>query len=80
MAVYKYPAYIQKSDDAVFDGEHTPGSKTPLSGIYRCLGCGREDVSTEHHPMPPQNHHQHTPAQGAIRWRLAVWADHNPKQ
>lgn len=79
MASYKYPAYLSRSDDAAFDGEHRPGSLTPFSGIYRCLGCGREDVSMHPHPLPPQNHHQHTTAQGAIRWRLAMWADHNPK-
>jgi hypothetical protein len=30
--------------------------------------------------LPPQNHHQHTQQQGAIRWRLAVIADHEPKK
>ena len=29
--------------------------------------------------LPRQDHHTHTPLQGAIRWRLIVWADHNPK-
>ncbi|PWV22291.1 protein L, partial [Cronobacter sakazakii] len=24
--------------------------------------------------IPPQNHHQHTPAQGNIRWQLFVYA------
>ena len=79
MAGYKYDQYIHQMNDTAFDGEHTPGTSTPLSGIYRCLGCGREDVSTQGHPLPPQNHHQHTQAQGRIRWRLAVWADHQPK-
>lgn len=72
MAAYKYAQYIRQLSDPTFDGEHRPGTATPFSGIYRCLGCGREDVSTEGHPLPPQNHHQHTQAQGHIRWRLAV--------
>ncbi len=40
MASYKYPAYLSRSDDAAFDGEHRLGSPTPFSRIYRCLGCG----------------------------------------
>jgi hypothetical protein len=80
MAIYKYAAYVvQNTTDPVFDAEHRPSVPTPLSGIYRCMGCGVEAVSTQGHPLPPQNHHQHTLAQGAIRWRLIVFADHRPK-
>jgi hypothetical protein len=79
MALYKHSAYLTSSQDAVFDKDKTPGSTAPNSGVYRCLGCGREVVSTEAHPLPPQNHHQHTQAQGNIRWRLIVYADHRPK-
>lgn len=80
MAWYKYILYLAQNTSNVFDETHTPGSVTPYSGIYRCLGCGREDVSTHGHPLPPQNHHQHTQQQGAIHWRLAVIADHEPKE
>jgi hypothetical protein len=79
MASYKHAQYLTKNESGVFDLNHQPGTPTPFSGIYRCMGCGREDVSTETHPMPPQNRHQHTMAQGAIRWRLIVYADHKPK-
>ena len=80
MAIYKYDAYVRKhAADPTFDGEQGPGATAPLSGIYRCLGCGREDISKEGNPLPPQNHHQHTISQGTIRWRLAVFADHRPK-
>jgi hypothetical protein len=79
MATYKYSRYIELNTSEAFDGTHHPGEITPHSGIYRCLGCGREDVSTKGHPLPPQNHHQHTVQQGSIRWRLAVFADHQPK-
>jgi hypothetical protein len=72
MANYKYPKYISQSDHAAFDAIHTPGQAAPHSGIYRCEGCGENEVSTFSHPLPPQNHHQHAPAQGAIRWRLIV--------
>jgi hypothetical protein len=72
MAVYKYVQFLEQSNHAAFDQLHEPGAKTPYSGIYRCHGCGRNDVSTEGHPLPPQNHHQHTPQQGRIQWRLIV--------
>jgi len=51
---------------------YDPGDIVPVSGIYRCLGCNKEVTSNEDDPFPPQNHHQHTPAQGAIRWKLNV--------
>lgn len=79
MALYKYRQYVSTSDSNAFDGSYHPGTPAPHSGIYRCLGCGREDVSTYRKPLPPQNHHQHTQAQGAILWRMVAWADHNPK-
>jgi len=79
MALYKYDTYVGKAQDAVFDEVRHPGVAAPLSGIYRCEGCGREAVSTESHPLPPQDHHEHTVAQGSIRWQLIVFADHRPK-
>lgn len=80
MAIYKHLSDVQKSTEAdTFDTFYAPGTHAPMSGIYRCAGCGREDISTAGHPLPPQNHHQHSQGQGAIRWRLAVWADHRPK-
>jgi hypothetical protein len=79
MAIYKHARYLDTSDDAAFDAVHHPGAVTPYSGIYRCMGCGKEDVSTQTLPLPPQNHHQHTAAQGRIQWRLVVAADHSEK-
>lgn len=79
MALYKKPAFVTQTDDQAFDSIHHPGNTTPFSAIYRCLGCGREIVSEENRPLPPQNHHQHTTTQGTIRWQMAVWADHNAK-
>jgi hypothetical protein len=49
-----------------------PGDPVPRSGIYRCLGCNREIAANEGDPFPPQNHHQHSIAQGKIRWKLNV--------
>lgn len=74
MALYKRADEIQPGSGAVFDAEHGPGSSVPASGIYRCRGCGREIAANAGTPFPPQNHHQHRPVQGSIRWRLAVYA------
>lgn len=79
MATYKYDKDVQKLDHAAFDSEHKPGEAAPFSGIYRCKGCGSEVASNQTEPLPSQNHSQHSAAQGAIRWRLAVYADHKPK-
>lgn len=72
LAVFKYQQYLAQINSVAFDHIHRPGQATPFSGIYRCEGCGINEVSTQGHPLPPQNHHQHTFLQGAIRWRLAV--------
>jgi hypothetical protein len=79
MATYKYSGYLSASQDGAFDATHPPGAVTPFSGIYRCMGCGKEIVSEHGKPLPPQNHHQHAAGQGAIIWKLIVFADHNPK-
>lgn len=52
--------------------EYSPSDAVPVSGIYRCLGCKREITSNQGDRFPPQNHHQHTTNQGAIRWKLNV--------
>jgi len=74
VALYKYKQYLSNSDDGAFDALHSPGATTLHSGIYRCEGCGHEVVSEGGKPLPPQNHHQHSTAQGKILWRLAVYA------
>lgn len=74
MALHKYPQYLSTSDHQAFDTIHKPGDTCPHSGIYRCEACGDEIASNKGNPLPPQNHHQHSPGQGAIRWRLIVFA------
>jgi len=74
MAIYKYNQFLQSSDHQAFDTISSPGVQTPYSGIYRCDGCGSEIAANAGNPLPPQNHHQHNPSQGAIRWRLIVYA------
>ena len=58
---------------------YSPGDAVPVSGIYRCIGCGKEVTCNEDDPFPPQNHHQHTGAQGEIRWKLNVRANTSGK-
>jgi hypothetical protein len=79
MATYKYGNYLTKNESSEFDKEHKPSDAAPHSGIYRCMGCGKEVASNQNQPLPPQNHHQHSQTQGAIRWKLIVYADHQPK-
>lgn len=74
MALYKNSQYISQSSSDAFDSIHKPGDTTPHSGIYRCEGCGHEVASNAGNPLPPQNHHQHTTAQGSIRWRMIVYS------
>lgn len=72
MALYKHPQYLEQSNNAIFDALHSAGQLAPYSGICHCEGCGGEVVSTSGHHLPPENHYQHTLAQGHIRWRLIV--------
>lgn len=78
MALYKYAQFVKQSDSEAFDAEHRPGAAAPFSGIYRCKGCAKEVASNEGEPLPPQNAHQHSSSQGAIRWQLVTYAQHNP--
>ena len=73
MALYKDDTHVKPSDSDAFDREHSPGETTPHSGIYRCVVCGREDVSETGKPLPSQNHKQHSPGK-PIRWKLLVYS------
>ena len=74
MSWYIDSSVLIKSDGsgAHWTTTYNPGDKVSVSGIYRCLGCKREVTSNENDPFPPQNHHQHAPEQGKIRWKLNV--------
>ena len=74
MALYKHGNFLQQSQHANFDLLYSPGASTPDPGIYRCNACGDEIGIAKGHTLPPQNHHQHSPGVGAIRWQLIVCA------
>jgi hypothetical protein len=76
MAYFKDAKFLTASSGAEFDAIHTPGAVTPYSGVYRCTGCGQSVTSVQHHPLPPQNHHQHGLLSGPIRWQLVVMSHH----
>lgn len=76
MALYKNGSLLSSSQDTAFDFGYSPGTAAPLSGIYRCMNCSREAVSTEGNTLPPQNHHSHPTNQGPVLWQLIVYADH----
>jgi hypothetical protein len=75
MALYKFGKYLNQSDGDAFDKLWNPGETPEHSGIYRCTGCGREVVAEHERKLPPQNHHQHPPGEGNVRWKLIVYAD-----
>ena len=61
--------------NSVFDTEYKPGETCEYEGIYKCTGCGKEVTIAGGKTLPPQNHHQHSPGQGDIRWQLFVYAE-----
>jgi hypothetical protein len=74
MAQYKYAQHLSTSTASAFDTRYAPGTKAENPGIYRCAGCGEEIGVARGHSLPPQNHHQHMPAQGKLEWQLLVFA------
>lgn len=73
MALYKQGNYLEQSRDAAFDALHSPGVQAPHPGIYRCTNCGDEIAIAGGHVLPPQNHNQHLPTKGQIKWQLLVY-------
>lgn len=73
MALYKYSQHLTASHDAAFDTTYSPGTTAPHPGIYRCTSCGDEIAIAGGHTLPPQNHRQHSPGSGQIKWQLLVY-------
>jgi len=73
MALYKQGQFLTQSNDVAFDSKYSPGSAAPHPGIYRCTSCGDEIAIAGGHTLPPQNHKQHNPSNGAVHWQLLVY-------
>lgn len=73
MALYKDVSRLIYSQDPAFDLTHSPGTAAPHPGIYRCTACGDEIAIAGGHTLPPQNHRQHPPGSGQIKWQLLVY-------
>lgn len=73
MALYKYGNRLTQSQDNAFETKHTPGTAAPHPGIYRCTSCGDEIAIAGGHTLPPQNHRQHSTADGPVKWQLLVY-------
>ncbi len=69
---------IEVSISPEFDKGYGPGEIPDHPGIYRCSGCGCEIVAEASTALSSENHPKHSPAQGKIRWRLAVAAQREP--
>lgn len=72
MAWYKYGKFLSENNHENFDKIYNPGQTPPDAGIYRCVGCGDEIASNKGVQLPSQNHSQHRPDQGSIRWQMIV--------
>jgi hypothetical protein len=72
MTYYKYTQFLMPEDGPEYDVSLKPGSAAPFSGIYYCEVCGGSITALHSHPLPLLEHHPHAPAQGSIRWRLAI--------
>jgi hypothetical protein len=67
--------------DPNFDIIHPPGQIAPFSGIYKCVNCGFEAVSTHGNHLPPETNCASHSAQwpnvyGNVRWKLVAAAIH----
>ncbi len=74
MAIYKAGTNVVVGTGNAFESEHSPGTEAPYAGIYACVSCGDEIGIAKGHVLPAQNHAQHAPGLGAIRWKCLVYA------
>ena len=72
MAFYQNASYLTQDYGSEFNVVHEPGDTVPLSGIYRCTGCGESSTNVKHRSFPPQSHHVHPNSFTPIRWQLIV--------
>jgi hypothetical protein len=76
MAYAQDPSVVHKLVHTAFDRVYNPGDIVPESGIFKCLHCTHEIVSTEGNKFPPQTHPAH-PSGWPIQWKLIIVPRHN---
>ncbi|MFJ3485217.1 protein L [Pseudomonas sp. NPDC090202] len=60
------------SDNDHWTHAYGVGTAVPVSGIYRCMGCGEEIVSKRGESFPPQNRYQAVCQEKPVLWELVV--------
>jgi hypothetical protein len=73
MPVYHDSIYFSHSTEEAFQTLYEAGEVPRYSGIYRCVGCGRETVAEAPHQLPEKNSHKHSAVQGPMKWKLIVY-------
>jgi hypothetical protein len=76
MVSFKYSRNFVQSQSKAFDMVFEAREPAPYEGIYRCTICGREAAVPQGHELPVD--HDHVERKGYWRWRLVVFADHDP--
>ncbi len=71
LAYCKYVRHLVVQTGSEFDDVHAADTPAPLSGVYRCEGCGRSIVARNGAPLPASDHHAHGDAR-KVEWRLIV--------
>lgn len=77
MALFKYARELANAQDGRFDRVFPAGRPVLFTGIYRCLGCGREDVGKAGETIRPNEAHNHP---DPISWHLLVCAEATASQ
>ena len=72
MAVYQDSSFLIRCDHFDFNVKLAPGTRAPVSGIYRCIGCGHEIVAGKEQLLPQHEEHIHGFELGPARWQLIV--------
>lgn len=71
MAYCKHIDQLVVQTGGEFDNVRDAGTIAPLSGVYRCEGCGRSVVAHNGALLPPADHHSHDDP-SPVAWRLVV--------
>ncbi len=71
LAYYKHIHHFAVQTGTEFDDVHAADTPAPLSGVYRCEGCGRSIIARNGALLPSADHHAHSDAR-KVEWRLIV--------